>query len=89
MFTACVKCIKKPTLIIFVFYYLVSRTNSLINIDQFIKFTSIEIESTNGFKTKNWKSQLLAFNQPKRESFDELTGRRVLRGAGGAAAARE
>lgn len=65
-------------------YYLISATNSLKNIDPFIKFKLIEIESTNGFKTKNWKSQLLAFNQPKRESFDELTGRRVL----GARAAR-
>lgn len=32
--------------------------------------------------SENWKSQLLAFNQPKRESFDELTGSRGWRGRG-------
>lgn len=37
----------------------------------------------------NWKSQLLAFNQPMRESFDELVGKPKRRGPGGAGAPRE
>lgn len=38
--------------------------------------------------SENWKSQLLVFNQAKRESFDELTGSGAT-SAGGAVAPRE